>query len=127
LLLGEERDLCTDEIFADYLRSLPHPGFNPDGKDDYLLVGKITAYSPPFVEKFTAGAGARYTAQEAGYVINRHTQSNASSPTQVEGILVPDHQGYYTLTHARTAGRHHGAAGSFTHQRLLASTIDLAL
>lgn len=39
---------------------------------------------------------SRYTAQEGGYVINRHTLANATSPSQMEGILVMDHHGYYT-------------------------------
>ena len=77
-----------------------HKAFNSDGKDDYLLVGKMTQYAPPVVEQFTAGTQAvthsRYTAQESGYVINRHTAADATSPTQVEGVLVMDHQGYYT-------------------------------
>jgi hypothetical protein len=72
------------------------PAFDPDGKDDYLLVGKTEAYSPPVGEQWHAGLKTRYTAQESGYVISRHTLANATSPTQVEGVLVPDHQGYYT-------------------------------
>ena len=93
-------DPITARILGD--RHLP---FNPSPSstypnvfpnDDYLLVGKITANSPPFVETFTAGTQSRYTAQESGYVINRHTIKNAPYPTQVEGVLVPDHQGYYT-------------------------------
>jgi len=71
--------------------------FDKDGKDDYLLVGKITAYAPPVGEQFTAGSQTRYTAQEAGYVLTRHTLGSAAPwPTQVEGVLVQDHQGYYT-------------------------------
>lgn len=74
-----------------------HPAFsNGDGKDDYLLIGKTIPYAPPVVDAFGAGGQARYTAEEAGYVINRHTLTNATSPTQVEGVLVPDNQGYYT-------------------------------
>jgi len=73
-----------------------HPAFNQDGKDDYLLVGKIIPYAPPVVDGFGAGGQSRYTAQETGYVINRHTLANATSPTLSEGVLVPDHQGYYT-------------------------------
>ena len=100
------------ESFIDYIQPLGaepmtvrilgdnHKAFNSDGKDDYLLVGKMTPYAPPVVEQFTAGTQAvtrsRYTAQESGYVINRHTVANATSPTQVEGVLVMDHQGYYT-------------------------------
>jgi hypothetical protein len=72
--------------------------FDYDGLDDYLLVGKVTANAPPFADtdNFTAGTSARYTAQESGYVINRHTVAGATSPTKVEGVLVPDHEGYYT-------------------------------
>lgn len=94
--------LGGDPITARILGDLHNP-FNPTTNDpnilpndDYLLVGKITAYSPPFGEQFTSGTQARFTAQESGYVINRHTIANAPYPTQVEGVLVPDHQGYYT-------------------------------
>jgi hypothetical protein len=73
-----------------------HEGFNPDKKDDYLLVGKQIPDSLPAMEYFTAGMRSINTAVEAGYVINRHTVANASSPTSVEGVLKLDHNGYYT-------------------------------
>ncbi len=34
-------------------------------------------------------------AQETGYAIRRHTSVAATSPTNVEGVLVQDHEGYY--------------------------------
>jgi hypothetical protein len=73
-----------------------HVGFSPDKKDDYLLVGKQIPYSLPAMEYFTAGMRSINTAAEAGYVINRHTVANASSPTSIEGMLKLDHDGYYT-------------------------------
>jgi hypothetical protein len=73
-----------------------HLAFDHDGQDDYLLVTKGVPDAAPVMEAFTAGTGSRYTAAEAGYVINRHTLANASSPTQVEGVLIMDHQGYRT-------------------------------
>ncbi|MBN9614015.1 MAG: hypothetical protein J0G35_00440 [Acidobacteriales bacterium] len=73
-----------------------HQSFNPDKKDDYLLVGRQIPYSPPVFENFTAGTRSTYTAAEAGYVINRRTVANATSPTSIEGVLKPDHHGYYT-------------------------------
>jgi hypothetical protein len=86
-------DPMTARILGDRHNAFDGP---PNYNDDYLLVGKPTAFSPPFGEQFTAGTQARYTAQESGYVINRHTLKNAPYPTQVEGVLVQDHQGYYT-------------------------------
>lgn len=72
------------------------PAFDRDGADDYLLVGKMEAYAPPVREQWQAGLQTKFTAQESGYAIYRHTLKNATSPTQVEGVLVPGHQGYYT-------------------------------
>jgi hypothetical protein len=73
-----------------------HQAFNPDGKDDYLLVGKQIPYAPPVFESFTAGMPSYFTAAEAGYVITRKTAAYPTSPTTVSGILKPDHQGYYS-------------------------------
>jgi hypothetical protein len=73
-----------------------HQAFNPDGKDDYLLVGKQIPYAPPVFESFTAGMPSYFTAAEAGYVINRKTAAYPTSPTKVSGILKQDHQGYYS-------------------------------
>lgn len=95
LFVQAAQQLGGDPITARILGD-KYPAFNPDSKDDYLLVGKIVANSPPYVDQFTAGKQSRFTAQESGYVINRHTIANAPYPTQVEGLLVPDHQGYYT-------------------------------
>jgi hypothetical protein len=73
-----------------------HQAFNPDGKDDYLLVGKQIPYAPPVFESFTAGMPSYLTTAEAGYVITRKTAAYPTSPTTVSGILKPDHQGYYS-------------------------------
>ncbi len=65
-------------------------------KDDYILIGKQIPYAPPVYEQFTAGNQSHFTAMEAGYVRNRHLLAGSSSPTNVEGVLVVDHEGYYT-------------------------------
>lgn len=84
-------DALTLRILGD-----AHQAFNPDGKDDYLLVGKQIPYAPPVFESFTAGMPSYFTAAEAGYVINRKTAAYPISPTRVSGLLKQDHQGYYS-------------------------------
>ena len=73
-----------------------HPGFNPDHKDDYLLIGRsIPPLSMPDTNPPVGPQMPPLNAQETGYAIRRHTVSTATSPTSVEGVLVRDHEGYY--------------------------------
>jgi hypothetical protein len=77
-------DYLTFKILGD-----THPAFNADHKDDYLLVGRPIP-----------AAGLlqmpRFNGQETGYVITRHTVNKAATPTNVEGVLALDREGYYT-------------------------------
>jgi hypothetical protein len=63
---------------------------NPPAPDDYLLVGRPIAFTEQFI------AMPEFQGQESGYVILRHTLANATTPTTLEGVLVQDHEGYYT-------------------------------
>lgn len=74
------------------------PIFDQDGKDDYLLVGR------PLARVYT-NSMPPFHGEETGYAITRHTLSNATSPTSVEGVLALDHEGYYA---PRLQGPAHG-------------------
>jgi hypothetical protein len=77
-------DPLTFKIFGD-----TQPAFDPNGVDDYLLVGRsvnnvdFSIAMPPF------------NGAEAGMVIAKKTVSNAKGPTTVEGMLAQDRYGYY--------------------------------
>jgi hypothetical protein len=74
----------TFRIFGDI-----QPAFDPNGVDDYLLVGRSINNVPFYIGM------PNFTGSEAGMVIAKKTVKNAKGPTNVEGVLTLDRYGYY--------------------------------
>jgi hypothetical protein len=93
--------------------------------DDYILVGSAGTSGVNIVSGNLLGTlvTAPSHSSESGYVITRHTLTNATNPTQVEGVLSLDNQGNYApLLQAQASGISTPQLASLVSASLLPAT-----